>query len=269
MANYIFSHFEVVNSFAYEEGIKQFINSILRNVPDTKLFFFTNLEDSFNEDNVKFINLNNYKSYYNHNCDRFFFYLNYLLNNTFEKDDNFVFCDCRDVIFLTNIFDKLDNFPNNSVIMGSEDSSKPINVEPFNSDWLAKQNRQNNLKFGNELIINSGIIVIKGFEMAKLFMYQMTLFIKYYVEMLRKKDLIDQGLLNELYYNFLINYKNNFMVLRNEQNCLFNHLAILDRNEFIFDHNVLIQKFTGIKPAIIHQYNRHEDMRNIIYKEYA
>lgn len=281
MKNYIFSHYEqytgyflsdrefsIRTGFDELQGFKLFFKSKMKNIPDSHLLFFSNFKCKEELEHIEFIKHTHECSVVIPACERYRIYLNYINENSFDEDSNFVFCDCRDVIFHKNVFELLKYYPNNTIIFGNESCEFPIKNEPHNSSWLINQNAQNIERIGNELIICSGVFIIKGLELTKLLLSQFNILLEYYIKIAKRKGINDQGIFNEMYYNILKNYKNNVMVLRNEQNPLFVHLGLCENQYCKYENGKFLFLDRELEPCIIHQYDRHDNLVNEFRNEY-
>lgn len=279
MKNYIFSHFEKYDELTdYKFSLKSnnddfselkiFFKSKIKNIPDSHLLFFSNIECEEEIEHIEFIKQTPITTTIIPACRRYGMYLNYINENYFDEDSNFVFCDCRDVVFYKNVFDVLKYYPNNTIIFGNESCEFPIKNEQHNSSWLINQNAQNIERIGNELIICSGVFIVKGLELTKLLLYQFNILLEYYIKIAKRIGINDQGIFNEMYYNILKNYKNNVMVLRNEQNPLFVHLGLCENQYCKYINGKFSFLDRDLEPCILHQYDRHGNLVNEFRNEY-
>lgn len=284
MKNYIFSHYEKyiengdnilfldrpddINSSRSNDDLRVFFKSKLRNIPDSHLLFFSNLILDKRYENIEIINTDRFDRIYIPACDRFRMYLQYINENRFDEDSNFVFCDCRDLVFHKDVFKLLKYYPNNVVIFGNESCEFPLNFEPNNKNWLLHQNILNYGNFGFNLIICSGIFIIRGLELTKLLLQHYEILLKYYIKIAKREGINDQGIFNELYYNSLKNYQNNVIVLRNEQNPLFVHLSLCENKYCNYNNGKFSFLDRNLEPCILHQYDRHGNLFSEFRKEY-
>ena len=256
--NYILSHFERdAESTASHHDILCFLNSKVKNVPDAKLVFFTNLKEDAPRENVEFIDATNLSRMSVPATDRFQFYLDYLNSSSFSETDRFIFCDCRDVCFARNPFKVLDFYRKDLIIIGAENSAYTINSDGCNLNWINIQNPRNAGLFGDKSIICSGVVLATGWSIAKLFLSQMCCIALYYNNILKREGTNDQGLLNELYHLHLEKYPENVAAIPNENNPLMFHLALCDSSSYKLDTENIIVTSSGVKPCILHQYDRH------------
>lgn len=249
-----------------------FFNSILQNVKNSKVIFFT--ENSYKQIpceihdiihksngqievyNVSYLNLN-----LNHNTKRYFYYLDYINKNRLKLNENDVFlhCDNTDLVFLDNIFDKLQLLKiKNKINIFKEDKNNILFKCDINSWWINNIDNSFLKKIGNNVVINSGTIISDSLSK---FIDVLT-DISWYSLLYERKQpgksyLMDQGILNCLIYHnkLLLNTSvHDIQLHQNEEPYLIYTMAHINEDDCrLVDRTLEYQNYT---PCILHQYDR-------------
>lgn len=211
-----------------------------------KSFFFKKFGNELHERDGLSVGFRKYLlSNYYLATSRFVFYYNFLLHHRYDK---VFFTDVSDVIFQDNIFDR---YTDKGVFAYQECEGWKIGKDPNNSYWIRYGFGQKILKAMSERNIHCSGTIYATYDEA-------LVFLKDYLDILLGTNLpgrltgLDQGIYNYMlhylapkYFNKESNGRNVFTVglVTSEQ------IEILD--EAIYKAGEII------KPAVVHQYNRH------------
>jgi len=267
--NYIFTHYsgnmDLVNS-----GLVMFFNSILKNVNNCKIKFFTsnsyediptNIKNIINDnsDVIELIKVVNVKLGIIINNQRYFHYLDYINKNNhlFSDSDKFIHCDNTDLVFIDNVFDKLEN--NDKIHVFQEDKKFTLGDLTVNKEWVVSLGDNTLIdRIGHNIVLCAGTIISESLKSFLSICNDICFgLMRFYNH--AGMQMNDQGVFNSIVYDdmYRIFYKNKFQFHTNEEPDMVFTMACVDGDTYkmidnkMFCHN----KF----PSIIHQYNRKED----------
>lgn len=188
---------------------------------------------------------------------RFFEYSDYLATNKFKS---VVLTDTRDVVFQNDLFqESIDG-----LFLGMEDINTPIGYDSFHIKWISDVYGKDYLTSISDKQISCAGVTFGDYESIKSYLNVMlTEFINIpYYKMVKCN--YDQGIHNKLLYS------NEF---KNINRCQPLHsniltLGLVNPQEIKVNDFGQVLNMDGSIPAIIHQYDRHQNLENIILKTY-
>lgn len=241
--------------------ILPFVNSWKKNCNDSELWLV--IEPEANESKIKWLKDNGIRVFYfsaipyltsSIYVTRNLKYLDILLENK-NIIENVFLTDVRDVIFQSNIFDKINN---NNLIFFMEDNNYNLS-EIFNYEAIK---RNYSFKIAEELKNNK--ISCSGTILGK------TEYVINYI-----KIMLDQGnkksvgkILDDQAIHNVIAHKNLIQHIKYNNSEVVATLALTDRKEIKILNNNLIETY-GVTPSVIHQWDRHEFLVEHLTEEYS
>jgi hypothetical protein len=196
---------------------------------------------------------------------RFFIYQEFLLKNE-STYKNVLLSDVSDVVFQADPFKDLEN---EFIYFFEEDSFETIGTNKYNSAWILEVFGPDDL---NELKDNT--IICAGTTLGSFtnILNYLNHLLKRIIEfqMFKKGEYlknIDQGVHNHLVYKKIHLFSNPKIKPNGELVCTLS-LALKNTDNLIeIKENMLF--FNNSKPAIIHQYNRSEKIKNVFDELYC
>lgn len=251
-----------------EEKMKNFILSFRQYNKRDKLVLLVdtvsanNLKSIAEQQDVQFINYNFPKKAQLNNS-RFFLFHKYLKNNRF---DNVLITDTQDVVFQDDPFkDVGDRY----LYCFCEDSGSNIASEEFNSYWIRNLYGQERLEeLANSPIVCAGTIMGSYDSMMLLlqsildefFLLDESIFLKHSV---------DQGILNNICNSA---YTSIIPITLKKNGDIVATLGLTTKKDVgkdIIEFSGMTLKVNDLTPAIIHQYNRDDNLQKFFDSLYA
>jgi hypothetical protein len=205
---------------------------------------------------------------------RFFYYLNFLKENNFEKC---LLTDTTDVIFQNDLFAKL---PFKDTVVFEEKREIKIRKEPYNFSWITKlySKKQFFNELANQTICCAGTIFLGSKKSSNAFLKVMTL------NCLSKKmadsfsGKINSGLefsfqnpyapSDQGVFNKIIFLRQIPLIKKRNGDVIFT-IGSESRENIDFDGKFIIKRGDNVVPSVIHQYNRHPDLLEFVKRKYG
>ena len=196
---------------------------------------------------------------YNVQNSRWKIYEDFLSNNT-DKYNMVFTADIKDTFFQKDIFKYYKDY--NKPFLGVFYEESIIKNRPMNCDWVRFYSGQENLEkiYLNRIICSGTLIgtIDKFIEFCNIL----------WKTMKDKNDLInirDQGAVNYIIY--YLKYFNDCLIPKDNYGPLMT-IGLSNRDNLTLDQDDNIINYSGQVAAVIHQYNRHEDIVNKISNKY-
>lgn len=194
------------------------------------------------------------------NNSRFYKYMDILLDSG-EQYDKVFLTDTRDIVFQSDPF---QNTPEEFLYFFEEEKESKIGVNPYNSSWIK-------MTFGPDVLqdMYNSTIICAGTTLGsrqKIMDYISTMLQVLHSVKTQNKEVytinIDQGIHNYIYYKTnhiqgLVSKKNGNIVGTIGLTREINPDKLVMKKDGMYVH--------GIKPAVIHQYDRSEEFTRYFY----
>lgn len=251
-----------------EEKMRNFILSFRQFNKQDKLVLLvdaasaSNLKSFSEKYDIEFINYNFAKKAQLNNS-RFFFFHKYLKNNRF---DSVLITDTRDVVFQEDPF---KNVPERYLYCFCEDGGSTIASEEFNSYWIRNLYGQERLEeIANSPIVCAGTIMGSYNSMMLLLQGVLDEFFAM-EESIFLKHAVDQGILNNICNS---SYTSIIPITLKKNGDIVATVGLTAKKDVGKDNlrfEGSLVKLNEYTPAIIHQYNRDDDMQKFFDTLYA
>jgi len=207
------------------------------------------------------VNINNNLSLQNYNRISICFLRDILYYTYLQKHrrnySNVMLTDVRDVIFQRDPFDFKYKKGLNCFL---EDKRMKINTSPINSRWMVKAFDENILKeIGNNYISCAGIVIGSISDILN-YLKKMLL----YINQKNINECMDQAIHNYLIYS---NQIEDIELFENENGPVLT-LGYKKKETIRFNEEYLILNNNGYVVNVLHQYNRHLELTERLYKKY-